>query len=82
MYRPDLIYEVTSVTLGNSFALRPCRESTERIVGVYGRALRIFPAVRLHAFNPLSNHLTDLISSEEPEQIPSFITHVKTNVSK
>jgi hypothetical protein len=74
--------ESVSMTIGSSFALRPCAESTELILGVVGRALFVFPAVKLHAFNPLSNQLTDLVSSDDPEQIASFYCHVKTNISK
>ena len=82
MYRPDLVYEVTSSTLSGSFALRPCSESTERIVGVIGRALALFPSIRIHALNPLSTHTTELISASEPKQIPAYIDFTKTNISK
>ena len=82
MYRPDLIYEVCSVTIGNSFALRPCAESTDLILGVYGKALDNYPAVRLHALNPISTHDTSIISSTEPVQIKGFLSFVKSNISK
>ena len=82
MYRADLVYEVVSQTLANSYALRPCAESTELILGVYGRAMHNYPSIRLHAINPLSTHDTILISSDKPEEIAPFLCFVKTNVSK
>jgi len=82
MYRSDLVYESMSVTIGHSFALRPCEESTATIIGVYGRALHLFPSIRLHAFNPLSNQLTDLISASNPAEIQAFVGYIKTNISK
>lgn len=68
--------------MANSFALRPCDESTELILGVYGRALHRYPSIRLHALNPISSHDTSIISGSEPEEIPKFIGYVKNNVSR
>jgi hypothetical protein len=79
---PNVVYEVTSKTFLDSYALRPCWESTERILGVVGRGLHLYPAVALHALNPVSNHCTELLSSRLPSQIPRFIGFVKTNISK
>lgn len=82
MYRSDLIYEAVSVTTGNSFALRPCPESTEIILGVYGRALDRYRSVKLHALNPLSNQLTELVSSSDPWQLERYFWYTRSNISK
>lgn len=82
MYRDDLVFEVTANTRLGSFALRPCAESTELILGVIGRALYLYPSVRIHALNPISTHLTLLASVGEPREMTPFISHVKGNISK
>ncbi len=82
MYRPDVVVEVTSCTTGNHFFLRPCEASTDAYLGVVGRALFLYPSVRLHALNPLSTHSTELLSAADPAQISAYIGFVKCNLSR
>lgn len=82
-YRPGVVYECTSRTRDGIFRLRPSDESTEMILGVVGRAMHLWPSVKLHIQNPISNHNTWLLSSDDkPKDIPKFIGFVKSNISK
>ena len=82
MHLPRKLYEVTSGTIAGCYALRPCAESTAIIAGVYGRALKHYPSVRLHAINPLSTHLTDLLSAHDASEISDFVWFTKCNISR
>ena len=82
MHLPRKLYEVTSQTIANSYALRPCAESTSLIAGVIGRAQELYPSVQLHASNPLSTHTTDLMSAIDPSEISLFVGFVKCNISR
>ena len=81
-YRPGQMVEVTSRTTAGLFSLRPCSESTSRILGVIGRAQARLPSIRLHSLNPLATHFTMLISSLLPRDISRFNQFVFGNISK
>ena len=82
MHLPGLVYELTFNTAGNQFLLRPCRESTELVLGVIGRALHLFPSIVLHTLNPLSTHFTALISAGIPSELSDFVCHIKNNINR
>ena len=82
-YRPELFFEVTSMTAGGHYFLRPCAESIDAYYGVVGRALNVhFKTVKVHALNPLSTHSTEVLSACDPEEIPLFVGFVKCNLAK
>jgi hypothetical protein len=82
MYRPDLFYEVTSMTAGGRHFLRPCEESTDLYIGVVGRALHHYDTVKIYALNPLSTHSTEVISAKDPDELDDYLCFVKTNLAK
>ncbi len=82
MYLPGFVYEVTSRTVGGSYALRPSDESDEIMLGVIGRAQFLYPSVKIYALNPLSTHTTELLGSDRPEELEKFIGFVKSNISR
>ena len=83
MFRPELFFEVTSMTAGGYYFLRPCKESIDAYYGVVGRALNVhYRTVKVHALNPLSTHSTEVISASDPEEIPAFVGVVKCNLAK
>ena len=64
IYYPGVVYEVTARCLQRRFLLRPGTEANAIIVGVFGRALELFPSVRLHGLGFQSNHYHALISAD------------------
>jgi hypothetical protein len=81
-YLPKLVYEVTIRTLHGTFWLRPDPECAAIVAGVFGRALRRYPGVRLHGFDAQSNHLHYLLSATEPAQIPLFVGFAHSNIAR
>jgi len=56
-YVINMVYEVTIRTLFGQFWLRPDPACRAIIDGVFGKALALYKAVRLHAYKAQSNHL-------------------------
>jgi hypothetical protein len=73
--------EVTTRTAGARLLLRPCAVLNERILGILGRALHLYP-VDLHAVVFLSNHWHALVSVPDAEALAGFLRHVNGNVAK
>lgn len=71
-----------SRTIREQYLLRPCDETRELILGVIGRALALFPLVRLYAFTYLSNHFHMLLSADDGKSVPEFIGYVNGNIAR
>ncbi len=68
---------------GRLFWLRPDPACRAIIDGVFGKALALYTAVRLHAYDAQSNHLHYLCSADDdPEQLPLFIDYVHGNIAR
>ena len=82
-YVTKTLYEVTIRTLFGQFWLRPDPECRAIIDGIFGKALALYQAVRLHAYDAQSNHLHYLCSADdEPDQLPLFIDYVHGNIAR
>ena len=82
-YVATMVYEVTIRALGGQFWLRPDPACRAIIDGVFGKALALYPAVRLHAYDAQSNHLHYLCSAAaDPDQLPLFIDYVHGNIAR
>jgi hypothetical protein len=79
---PRVVYEFSARTIQGRFLLRPGPEANELILGVLGRALDLFPAVRLHAIAFLSNHYHGLASSDDPELLSAFRGYLNSNLAR
>ncbi len=83
LYLASLLYEVTIRTLGGHFWLRPDPACRAIIDGVFGKALALYTAVRLYAYDAQSNHLHYLCSADDdPDQLPLFIDYVHGNIAR
>ena len=82
MYEPDRVYEITARTIQGRFLLRPGDEENDIIAGIIGRGLAMYPEIQLYGVVVLSNHITWLLSSSEPETIPLFTGYVNGNLSR
>ena len=81
MYEPDRVYEVTSRIQQGRFLLRPSPAVNDIFIGIVGRARQLYPDVRLYGCVFLSNHVTWLLASPRPRQIPRFLGYVNGRVS-
>lgn len=81
-YLPSMMYEVTIRVMQGRYLLRPDRQTRAIVLTVIARALRLFQAVRLHAFDCQSNHLHQLLSSTDGESIAAYLCYVHGNIAR
>lgn len=81
-YLPDVIYEATTRTIQERFLLRPGRECRALILGVVGRAMLLYPTVKLYAFVFLSNHYHLLASASDGEELALFFGFINGNIAR
>ena len=75
------LVEVTNRTIQGRFLLRPSTELNELVVGVLGRAQRIY-GVEIHACIVLSNHFHMLMTVRSAFQLAQFMAYFQGNVAK
>ena len=79
---PDgCLVEVTNRTIQGRFLLRPSRELNDLLIGILGRAQRLY-GVELHACSVLSNHYHLLISVKSAVQMARFMAYFQGNLAK
>jgi REP element-mobilizing transposase RayT len=78
---PGSLVEVTTRTSGGLLLLRPSAELNQRILGILGRALALYP-LSLHAFVFMSNHWHALITAPDAARLSSFLCYVNGNIAK
>ena len=78
---PGGLVEVTIRTIAAMLLCRPSERLNQRILGVMGRALALYP-VALHAFVFMSNHWHALLTTPDGETLARFVQHVNSNVAK
>jgi len=75
------LIEVTCRTVQGRFLLKPTKELRSIVIGVLGRAQKLYP-VELHAFVFLSNHYHLLLSVESALQLARFMNYVNSNLAR
>ena len=75
------VFELTSRTLQGRFLLRPGHRLNTILLGVLGRAQRLYE-VELYAAAVLSNHFHLLARVETPQQLSGFMQYFKGNLAK
>ncbi len=78
---PNTLVEITTRTSGSRLYLRPSKEFNERVLGIMGRALLLFP-VLLHSFVFLSNHWHTVVTAPNAEMLANWLRYVNGNVAK
>jgi len=71
----DTLVSVTCRTVQGRFLFRPCREVNDVLVGILGRAQRLYP-ISVCAVSVLSNHLHLLLIADDPQQIAGCMAHL------
>ncbi|MCK5689090.1 hypothetical protein KAI87_07465 [Myxococcota bacterium] len=77
----DVPYHIVSRVFWGVFRLVPTPETTSIIVGVFARAMELFPEMKLYAAAVLSAHF-HLQVQGEPEEIPAFVGYIKREISR
>ncbi len=80
-FEPETLVEVTDVTLQNRHLLRPSAELNDLMIGVLGRAQRMYEMIVCCAV-AASTHLHLLVVPRNPEHLAQFMCFTKTNLSK
>ncbi|HEY0553083.1 MAG TPA: transposase [Thermoanaerobaculia bacterium] len=75
------LVEVTCRTLQSRFLLRPSRELDEIVVGVLGRAQRLYK-VRVCGYMWASNHFHLLLDIDTAHQLSRFMCYVNSNIAR
>ena len=81
-YVTEVVHEVTIRTLGGAFWLRPDAACKAIIEGVFGKALRLYPGIRLYGYDAQVNHLHYLFAALDPEETPLFLDYVHSNIAR
>ena len=82
IYQANVVYEVTTRTIQGRFLLRPSPETNDLISGIVGRAQSLLPSVKVYGLSVLSNHMTWMLSSSTPRDIPAFMGYVNGRISR
>jgi len=75
------LVEVTNRTIQGRFLLRPSSKLNKLVVGVLGRAQRLY-GVEIHACVVLSNHYHLLLTVESAYQLARFMAYFQGNLAK
>jgi len=75
------VVEVTNRTIQGRYLLRPSQQLNERLIGILGRAQRLY-GVELHAFVVLSNHYHLLLTVKSALQMARFMAYFQGNLAK
>ena len=80
-FEPGTTLEITSRTIQSRFLLKPSKLVTLIILGVLGRAAKMYD-IQLHAFVFLSNHFHLLLTIPDVDSMALFMGYLKCNISK
>jgi REP element-mobilizing transposase RayT len=75
------LVEVTCRTLHSRFLLRPTPDVNDIVVGVLGRAQRMYP-LRICAYAFLSSHFHLILDVEDALQLSGFMRYVNSNLAR
>ncbi len=75
------LVEVTCRTLHSRFLLRPTPAVNDLVVGVLGRAQRLYP-IRVCAYAFLSSHFHLILDVEDALQLSRFMRYVNSNLAR
>ena len=79
---PHALFEVTIRTIQSRFLLKPSEELNDLILGIIGRALLLYPSIRLYAFKFASNHYHLIVSAPDVKTLALFMNHINSNIAR
>ncbi len=75
------LIEITYRTVQERFLFRPSPEVNDAVLGVCGRAQRLYP-IRVCAIAVLSNHLHLLLIADDARQVARFMAYLGSNLAR
>ncbi len=82
MPEPHTLYEITIRTIQERFLLTPSKLLNSLILGVIGRAMTLYPGVRIYSFKVMSNHIHIILGAPDLETLSAFMGHVNGNIAR
>jgi REP-associated tyrosine transposase len=79
---PYALFEITTRTIQSRFLLKPSKKLNNLILGVIGRALYLYPEIRLHILVVASNHFQAIASTPDAKTKARFMGHINSNIAK
>lgn len=79
--KPTTTFEVTCKAIHGRMLLTPSGELNQRVLGVIGRALTLYP-VLLHLFVTASNHIHLLITVSDFKLLSDFMCYLNSNLAR
>ena len=80
--RRPLVVEVTSRTLQGRYLLKPSTPTNSTILGILGRALSMYPGVRLCEMAFLSNHYHLILIVEDEGILARFMGYLNDLIAR
>lgn len=81
MPKPTTTFEVTCKAIQGRMLLTPSGELNQRVLGVIGRALTLYP-VLLHLFVTASNHIHLIITVSDFKLLSDFMCYLNSNLAR
>ncbi len=78
---PHTAVEVTTVTIGNRYLMRPSEEANKTVAGVFGKAQQKY-GMRVCDIKVMSTHYHAILQPRDAGQLGDFMEFVNTNLSK
>lgn len=75
-------FEITTRTIQSRFLLKPSKKLNNLILGVIGRALSLYPKIRMHILIVASNHFQAIASAPDAKAKARFMGHINSNIAK
>jgi REP element-mobilizing transposase RayT len=76
------LIEVSIRTIQGRFLLRPSAELNDLILGVIGRALSLYPAIKIYVFKFASNHFHMILAGPDARTVSRFMNHINSNIAR
>ena len=79
---PHAVFEVTIRTIHGRFLLTPSKKLNSLILGVIGRAMSIWPEIRVYGFKVMSNHIHMYLSAPDIYILRKVMNHLDSNIAR
>jgi REP element-mobilizing transposase RayT len=82
MPAPHTLYEVTIRTVQERFLLTPSAVLNSIVLGVIGRALVLYPGMRIYGIKVMSNHIHIILSGPDVKMFSAFMGYINGNIAR
>ena len=82
MSEPHRMFEISTRAMQRRFLLRRSAKLNDLVLGIFGKALDMYPGVNLYLFKVVSNHYHALVSAENCFVLSAFVGHINSNIAR